>query len=329
MGAGSTTSKCDKCGHSIKIEKQSEVFVVPSDKFSKAAERIYLACKGAGTDEAAIISVMTTFKSDERAKVCTAFEKIYSKNMIDVLKKDLSGNFQNLAVEMFTGEKYTKWAEFIQATIKGAGTDEKRLIPLVFLMTDEDQVKVQSEFKRLYKEDMVEKIVADIGSADWCQLIKGWIKAKSTGNADAEGLADELFEAAKGAGTDEETFMIVLCKCTPALYVEVCKVFATKYNKTLGDVIEKEMSGKNEHTFLLAHYTLLDRRQAIAYQLKKALKGAGTDDKSLVHLTILFSDLVKGGVLQQAYSQFGDIAKDIKGDLSGNYEKAILAFWGL
>ncbi|KAH0574297.1 Annexin [Spironucleus salmonicida] len=300
-----------------------------TDKYTQAAERLYKAMKGSGTDEDEIIAVASTFSDEERLMIAEAFNKQYSKCMIESLKKDLSGDFEKLMLELFSGKKYTKWAEFIQATIKGAGTDEKRLIPLVFLMTDEDQVKVQSEFKRLYKEDMVEKIVADIGSADWCQLIKGWIKAKSTGNADAEGLADELFEAAKGAGTDEETFMIVLCKCTPALYVEVCKVFATKYNKTLGDVIEKEMSGKNEHAFLLAHYTLLDRRQAIAYQINKAIKGAGTDDKSLIQLTVLFSDIVKGGALQQAYSQFGDIAKDIKGDLSGSYEKAVLAFWGL
>nr|AMP46308.1 annexin 5 [Spironucleus barkhanus] len=322
-GAGTTTCKCETCGHKMKVPI---TFDIPNDKFSKAAERIYNACKGAGTNEGEIILVITSLKPEERVKVPAAFEKIYSKNMIDVLKKDLSGNFQDVVVELFSGARFTKWAEYIHKCIKGAGTDEKRLLPLVFLMSDEEQPKVAAEFQRLYKTDMVEMIEKDIGNGDWINLLRDGSNPRTTVLPMLKVLLMKSFEASKGAGTDEETFMIVLCKCNTKLYGDVCKAFATKYNKTIGTFIEKEMSGKNEHAFLLAHFALLDKKQAVAYQLSKAIKGAGTDDKNLVNLTTLFADTeCRAGVLQQAYSQFGDITKDIKGDLTGNYEKIVLA----
>nr|AMP46313.1 annexin 10 [Spironucleus barkhanus] len=301
---------------------------VSKDKYCQAAERIYKAINGKGTDEAELIAVASTFNDEERVKIGDAFNKIYSKSVLEALKKDLSGDFENLMIELFSGERYTKWAEYIHTCIKGAGTDEKRLLPLVFLMTDDEQPKIAAEFKRLYKTDMIEMIEGDIGNGDWDKLVKGWLKAKNDGAANAEGLADEIFEAAKGAGTDEETFMIVLCKCNSLLYKDVNEAYATKYNKTIVDTITAEMSGKNEYAFLLAHYALLDRRQAVAFALYKAFKGMGTDESGLNNLTVLFSSIVNSGVLEQAYSQFGEIQKDIKGDLKGDYEKAILAMWG-
>ena len=44
---------------------------------------------------------------------------------------------------------------------------------------------------------------------------------------------------------------------------------------------------------------------------------------------MLFSDRIYGEALIEAYEPFGDIVKDIKRDLTGKLEKAILAMWGL
>jgi len=46
--------------------------------------------------------------------------------------------------------------------------------------------------------------------------------------------------------------------------------------------------------FLLCHDYLLSPIEAVASLIKKSVKGLGTDDDSLVFLTVLFSDYYRG-----------------------------------
>ena len=68
---------------------------------------------------------------------------------------------------------------------------------------------------------------------------------------------------------------------------------------------------------------------AVAFCVHFAVKGLGTDDQMLINVTLLFSDFFKGQTIAQAYSIFGDMKKDLKKDLTGDYEDAILSMWGL
>ena len=86
---------------------------------------------------------------------------------------------------------------------------------------------------------------------------------------------------------------------------------------------------KSELAFLLAHEYLLNPSVAVGFCLYKAVKGAGTDDDMMVILTALFSDYFKGDAIVKAYEGFGNVVKDLKGDLSGKYEDVVLAMWGL
>lgn len=49
----------------------------------------------------------------------------------------------------------------------------------------------------------------------------------------AEQAAEEIFKAAKGAGTDENVFIKYLCSTTPECYRKIHAVFEQKYKKTI------------------------------------------------------------------------------------------------
>lgn len=51
------------------------------------------------------------------------------------LHKELSGNLRQTLMGAFQ-DRYVYWARKIDEAIRGAGTDEKRLIQLVLLMND-------------------------------------------------------------------------------------------------------------------------------------------------------------------------------------------------
>lgn len=94
-------------------------------------------------------------------------------------------------------------------------------------------------------------------------------------------------------------------------------------------MIEKEMTGKNEFAYLLINDYLMNPAVAVASLINKSVKGAGTDEQMLNNITVLFSDYFRGNMIKEAYKQYGDVAKDLKGDLTGKYENAVLGMWGL
>lgn len=227
-------------------------------------------------------------------------------------------------------DHYEFWASQINEAVKGCGTDEKNLIPLVILQSDQDTEAIKIAYQKLFNKSMVDAISNDISrSADWARLLRAWIAGQNTNVIDPVAGADQLYTAAKGAGTDEDVFIRVMCTTRPDCYRQISAAFESKYKKSLEKCIKQEFSGKSETTFLMAHHYLLNPAQGVAFALKQSMKGLGTNETMLTNCTILFCDYFKGEAIKKGYEPFGDVAKDIKGDLSGKVEKCVLALWGL
>ena len=181
----------------------------------------------------------------------------------------------------------------------------------------------------MFNRDMFTTIQRDISNNDWGRLLKAWMKGENTCNVDPQQAADQLYAAAKGAGTDEDVFIRIMCTSSSQVYRQIAQCYQQKFGIPLRKTIIKEFSLRSEFAFLLAHDYLMDPAVAVASLINKAVKGLGTDDESLINVTVLYSDYFKGDAIRRAYTEYGDVEKALKRDLTGKYEKAVLAMWGL
>ncbi|CAL5971432.1 Annexin_2 [Hexamita inflata] len=297
----------------------------PADYYRFAAE-VYLACKGAGTDEQRILNVITQCTMEDLFQVNRAFYASYGKSIVRLLEKETSGSFEKLLTGSFEG-RYQYWARKIREAVEGCGTDERALIELVLMADPQDVQAIRTEYFRLYLKELVEDISDDISkNADWARLLRGWICQNRYPRGTPEQDADALYTAAKGAGTDENVFIRIFCSSTHEEFNQICQIYAQKYKKTLRETVIKEFTGKSEKAFLLAHDYLQTPINGCAYVIRDAIKGAGTRDRSIINISVLFRDRYSQGI-NQVYAQYGSLAKDIKGDTSGWYEKTLLQFW--
>nr|AMP46312.1 annexin 9 [Spironucleus barkhanus] len=310
----------------INICQLDMFFPFGMSNFKEQAEKLKKAMKGLGTDEEAIIAISSAHTAEERQQISDAFLGLYGDSLEKIMKKELTGKLEQLLVPLFKG-RFTMWAQYINEALKGAGTDEDLLFEMIFLLNDQDQQRVETEYKKLYGKELKKAIENDISGGKWAKLIRAWLNAKNDSNTSPEFIADSLWNAAKGAGTDEQVFMQILANCKPEVYHQACEIFQNKHKKDVGSIIKREFSGKSEDAFMAAHYSLLNQRIAIARQIKLAYKGAGTDEDQLIRATVLFSDRVRGNELKEAYKQFGDVLKDTKRDLTGKFEKAVVSLW--
>ena len=125
-------------------------------------------------------------------------------------------------------------------------------------------------------------------------MLRGWLAGDNKCVMNPQQAAQELFKAAKGAGTDETEFIRIMCNLNPEVYRQTAQTYFAMHKVTLRDTIKKEFTGKSEYAFLLAHDYLMNPAETIADLLKESTAGAGTKDELLVELTVLFADYFKG-----------------------------------
>uniref|UniRef100_A0A667YN70 Annexin n=1 Tax=Myripristis murdjan TaxID=586833 RepID=A0A667YN70_9TELE len=66
------------------------------------AEVLHRAMKGIGTDEDAILMLLTSRSNDQRQQIKAAYKKSYGKELVSALKSELGGLFEDLIVALMT-----------------------------------------------------------------------------------------------------------------------------------------------------------------------------------------------------------------------------------
>lgn len=102
--------------------------------------------KGLGTDEDAIINVLAYRSTAQRQEIRTAYKTTIGRDLMDDLKSELSGNFEQVILGMMTPTVLYDVQELRKA-MKGAGTDEGCLIEILASRTPEEIRRINQTYQ--------------------------------------------------------------------------------------------------------------------------------------------------------------------------------------
>ncbi|XP_004469521.2 annexin A13 isoform X2 [Dasypus novemcinctus] len=294
------------------------------------AKRLHKACKGMGTDEAAIIEILSSRTSEERQKIKHKYKATYGKDLEEVLKGELSGNFEKTALALL--DRPSEYAaRQLQKAMKGLGTDEAVLIEVLCTGTNKEIVAIKEAYQRLFDKSL-ESDVKDDTSGNLRKILVSLLQANRDEGDDVDKDlagqdAKDLYDAGEGRwGTDELAFSEVLAKRSYKQLRATFQAYQVLIGKDIEASIEEETSGDLQKAYLTLVRCARDRESYFAERLYKSMKGAGTDEKRLIDIIVTRAEidlqLIKVKFQEKYQKSLSDM---IRSDTSGDFQKLLVA----
>lgn len=318
----------------------------PNFNAQSDVELLKKAMDGLGTDEAMIIEILGARTSQQRVAIAEAYKASYGESLRKRLKGELSGDFGELVDLMFYSIPKLK-AQIIYDAIHGAGTDESALIEVICTSTNSEIEQLKKDYASVCKrngkmatEDSLEKDITDDTSGYFKRILVALLAAQryepteqqwkdlSNRGLDAvidkraaEADAQSLYNAGeKKLGTDEETFINILCTRGPWQLAAIAKAYEKISEKRLIEAIASETSGDFKRALTTILMANINTPMAFAELLESAMSGAGTDDKKLRRIIVWRCEIDMKEIKNCYLTRFNrELADDIIDDTSGDY----------
>ncbi|XP_044284883.1 annexin A5 [Varanus komodoensis] len=297
------------------------------------AEALRKAMKGLGTDEDTVLKILTGRSNAQRQEIAVSFKTLFGRDLVSDLKSELTGKLETLVVSLMRPARIFD-AHALKHAIKGAGTDEKVLTEILASRTPAEIRNIKKVYQEEYEADLEEHITSDT-SGYYQRMLVVLLQA----NRDPDGPineslvesdAQELFRAGELKwGTNEEKFITILGTRSVAHLRRVFDKYMTISGFQIEESIDRETSGALEKLLLATVKSIRSVPAYFAESLFRSVKGAGTDDDTLIRIMVSRSEIDLLDI-RKAFRR--DFAKTlyhvIQKDTSGDYRKGLLLICG-
>ncbi|XP_050684881.1 annexin B10 isoform X2 [Leptidea sinapis] len=302
------------------------------------AAALRAAMKGLGTDEDAIIEILTTRSNVQRQAIAKAFTHEYGRDIIEDLKSELGGHFEDVIVALMLPPAEYMCKE-LHHCMEGLGTDEKVLVEILCTRTKREIAEIVQTYENLYNRPLAEHMCSET-SGHFRRLLTLIVTCSGQGARDEESGADEsraaeaaqqLFDAGEGKwGTDEEIFNKILAHESFAQLRLIFEAYKNIAGRTIEQAIKAEISGELSEALSAIVECVENASAWFARRLRDAMQGLGTDDRTLIRIIVSRSE-VDLGAIKREYETIYDktlLSEVRQGETSGDYRKALVALLG-
>lgn len=303
-----------------------------SPAIDAACEEIDKACEGfLSSDYSALVKILGPLSPNDRALVGYRYKELHDgKTLRELIKSETSGDFGYL-LQLAVFSLPQAEAYILFHAMKGLGTSEQLMYPIIFGRTNEELNVLKKTFFEMYNQDLSVMVSSELGgdfkAAVMLALQEPLIEYKASFHtkAKAEEDAELLYKAGEGKwGTDEGTFLRVLLSSPPKHLLAIDAAYAEKHEHGIVKAIKNEFSGTANTALVFYARLTLEPWVALAELFEASMKGLGTDESALSADCIRYHPYLNK--IKAAYeTQFKlSLRERIHGEATGKYQELLL-----
>ncbi|XP_042357881.1 annexin A11a isoform X2 [Plectropomus leopardus] len=214
------------------------------------ASELHNAIKGAGTDEACLIEILSSRSNAEIKEINRIYKQEYKKSLEDAISGDTSGHFRRLLISLAQGNRDERENVDISLAKQDAqalyaagenklGTDESKFNAILCARSKPHLRAVFLQYQQMCGRD-IEKSISREMSGD---LESGMLAVvKCIKNTPAY-FAERLYKAMKGAGTKDTTLIRIMVSRSEVDMLDIRQEYVKNYGKSLYTHISGDTSG--------------------------------------------------------------------------------------
>ncbi|XP_036169031.1 annexin A6 isoform X1 [Myotis myotis] len=333
--------------------------VVSEDLVQQDAQDLYEAGELKwGTDEAQFIYILGNRSKQHLRLVFDEYLKTTGKPIEASIREELSGDFEKLMLAVVKCIRSTPeyFAERLFKAMKGLGTRDNTLIRIMVSRSELDMLDIREIFRTKYEKSLYSMIKNDTSGEYKKALLKlcggdddaagqffpeaaqvayqmwelsavgrvelnGTVRPANDFNPDADAKA--LRKAMKGLGTDEDTIIDIITHRSNAQRQQLRQTFKSHFGRDLMADLKSELSGDLARLIL---GLMLPPDHYDAKQLKKAMEGAGTDEKTLIEILATRTN-AEIQAINEAYKEdyHKSLEDALSSDTSGHFRRILIS----
>ncbi|KAJ6646446.1 Annexin B9 [Pseudolycoriella hygida] len=204
--------------------------VHPAEKFSYAqdGEKLKKEMKGFGTDEQAIIKILTSSSHSQRLSIVKYFKEENNRELLEELKEELGEKFDDLTYALITTVAEYFSYEF-NSLLEAENVDERALIEIVCTRSSDDVKEIINQYPKSYEQSLIGHVGKSTPARRLVSAILNGIKDGQT--------AAEVVQAETSDELKEAVAIAAECLQNPIAF------FANSLNQALnGDVNHKVLT---------------------------------------------------------------------------------------
>jgi annexin A6 len=319
---GDTSGWYQKLLMAICEGKRDETHGVNLELAKTDAAALYAAGEArAGTDEQVFIDILTSRNFAQLRATFDHYAKLSDNDIDRAVKKETSFNFKRALQMVIRAAKdpIALHARLLKEAMDGVGHDEDALIRIIVEHAETDLLDIADAYRKEYGTELYERIRRETRFNYRRTLLALFGEAHHNPDIDAK----RLRKAMKGLGTNEGSLnRIIGCRRFEEKRA-IVDAYKTNYNRDLLKDLNSETSGDYRRLLLAL---MKDEDEFAAEEVMRAVKGLGTDDRSLIELICTRN----GGEMrrlkeafQRLYSR--SMTDAVRDDTSGDYGRLLVA----
>ncbi|TYH50794.1 hypothetical protein ES332_D10G230100v1 [Gossypium tomentosum] len=296
------------------------------------AEALRKACKGWGTDEKAIISVLGHRNAVQRKQIRLAYEDLYQEDLIKRLESELSGDFEK-AVYRWILDPADRDAVLANVAIKKLSPDHHVIVEISCTRSPEELLAVRRAYQARYKHSLEEDVAAHT-KGDTRKLLVALVSAfrfdgEEIDTRVANSEAKILHETVKDKEFNHEEIIRILSTRSK---MQLMATF-NRYRDDHGTTITKNLEGDSGDEFLKTLRPTIrclnDPKKYFEKVLRNSIRRVGTDEDALTRVIVTRAEKDLKDVKELYYKRNSvPLDQAVAKDTTGDYKALLLTLLG-